>query len=472
MPRPTRRTFLARGLTLAGASALAPLAAATSDSDTEELAAVFWRAVRSGEVEAVTAALDRAPALLAVHDARGRSPFAVSLLRHHPAVGELLRGRGYVPDLHESALALDWPRFEELATAMPESLGTDHPLGSPMAAAARGGGADQMWRVYSQGVEPDARAGTCQPTPLVWAFSHPQLATAELTAATLLANGADPNLAQPGGQSALHAAATRGSLELVEMLLRKGARVDAVDQREKTPLELADEHGHRQVVELLERQAEIPRDCQNSRRANDLAGQPYRAPDLSTIPILRRSQLVGAAHFDLDEVRRQVGEEPRLVHAVATTTEGAVEACAHTGRLPIVDFLLDHGAPYSLPTAVVRGDMARVKALLVEDPRRIYERGAHDFALLWYPILGGGNLELAELLLDAGAEVEQQHMLGTTAMHFAARGGQIDMVRLLLERGGSPTRRGRRFDPAGQTPIEAAEQGGHAEVVALLRAAA
>ena len=40
--------------------------------------------------------------------------------------------------------------------------------------------------------------------------------------------------------------------------------------------------------------------------------------------------------------------------------------------------MLEHGAPYSLPTAVMKNDMPRVKQLLDEDPLRIHERGAHD----------------------------------------------------------------------------------------------
>jgi hypothetical protein len=35
---------------------------------------------------------------------------------------------------------------------------------------------------------------------------------------------------------------------------------------------------------------------------------------------------------------------------------------------------------------------------LAEDPRRIHEHGAHDFYLGWYPSIGGGSVEAAELL--------------------------------------------------------------------------
>jgi ankyrin repeat protein len=117
----------------------------------------------------------------------------------------------------------------------------------------------------------------------------------------------------------------------------------------------------------------------------------------------------------------------------------------------------------------MRGDAARVRALLSEDPQRIHERGAHDFALLWYTAIGGGRVELAELLLDAGAEVERQHHLGTTALHWAAMRGQVDLAALLLERGADPNRAGRKFGGTPETPLELALGRDQQDVAALLR---
>ncbi|MEM7258405.1 MAG: ankyrin repeat domain-containing protein, partial [Pseudomonadota bacterium] len=106
---------------------------------------------------------------------------------------------------------------------------------------------------------------------------------------------------------------------------------------------------------------------------------------------------------------------------------------AHMGRKELAAFLLKSGAPYSLPTAVMMGDYTTVKRLLNEDPERIHERAAHDFALLWYPIIGQCDLDMMQLLLDKGAKVEEQHYLGTTALHWACIRGPIELTELLLE---------------------------------------
>ena len=88
-----------------------------------------------------------------------------------------------------------------------------------------------------------------------------------------------------------------------------------------------------------------------------------------------------------------------------------------------------------------------------EDPLRIHERGAHDFALLWYPVIGGGLLEMAQLLLDRGAQVEEQHLLGTTALHWACREERIELVDLFVAHGGDVNRVGRKFSAEGETPL-------------------
>ncbi len=470
MAEATRRSFLTRALPLAGAAVMtAPTAwAATArESPRRRLLA----AVAVGDLDAIRELLDVDPGLVHSRDDQGRSAFTVALLARQPEAAALLRERGHRLDVHEAALALEWETFEAMAEEAPGALNRDHAVGgTAMYAAAIGGAGSQIWRVYSPGGDPNLRpGGETLWTPVRAALEHPDLSTAEQTAASLLSNGADASASQPGGSSVLHAAAARGSLTIVEMLIRKGADISARDADGHTPADLAEASGHSAVVEELRHHDRIPRDHSSSRLAYDIEGRPYQAPELSAYSSSTRLRLVGASHGNFDRVREVVGQHPLLAHAVATTTEMAVEAGAHTGRKPIVDYLLEQGAPYSLPTAVMRGDTSRVKALLAEDPLRIHERGAHDFALLWYPVIGGGLVELMELLLAAGAEVERQHFLGTTALHWAAMGGEIDLVELLLSNGADPNRVGRKFDPSGQTPLELAEARGHDQVATLLR---
>jgi len=461
-----RRRFLAGSLASTAALLLAGAGRARPP-----LTDRFLAAVRDGDLPGVQEALAADRSLLRVRDHEGRSGYALALLHRHPEVAAHLREVGYEPDAHECALALDWERFADVAAAHPGVVNLDHPVGgTAMYAAAVGGAGLQIWRVYAQGGEPDRhpRQGRGH-SPLRAAFEAPDLATAELTAATLLSNGADPNLVEARGSTALHAASARGSRELVEMLVRRGARVDARDHEGRTPSDLAGAAGHADVVGILADPDRIGVDGESSRRAYDATGARYAPPDLGAYSVTERGRVVGVAHTDLDAVRAAVERHPDLVHAVATTTEGAVEAAAHMGRHDIADLLLEHGAPYAIPTAVMRNDLARVRALLDQDPDRIRERGAHDFALLWYPVIGGGLLEMMTLLLDRGADVEAQHWLGTTALHYAAVRGDLEMAELLVERGADVDRVGRKFGGRPMTPLEIASGRGHTRFVDWLR---
>jgi ankyrin repeat protein len=55
-------------------------------------------------------------------------------------------------------------------------------------------------------------------------------------AASLLANGADPNARDDNGWTPLHFAAQSGALEVASLLLNQGAEVNAADLNGNTPL--------------------------------------------------------------------------------------------------------------------------------------------------------------------------------------------------------------------------------------------
>lgn len=469
----TRRGFIAGSLVMAGTASAAragfPLG---SERDVDPRAQRLIDAVTRGDHAAVNQELTLQPELLTTRDDRGRGLFTLALTSRHPHVCDVLRAHGHEPDLHESAALLDWDRFDELAAVDQTRVNEMHPMGgTAMFAAALGGAGSNMWRVYRYCGQPNLRAdgGT---SPLRAALDHPDLATAEMTAATLLSNGTEVSRVGPDGWTAMHAAAARGSTEIIEMLVRKNAPIDATTPQGHRPIDLAERMGHDTTAAMLRDHAQIPREHTAGRRALDASGEPYTPPPFAGLPLPTRRDFVGAAHGNLAALKERVAEDPRFVHSVATTNEAAVEAGAHMGNTEIVDYLLDRGAPYDLPTAVMRGDEASVRARLHADPRSVNERGAHDFALLWYPSIGRGShkmVAIAKLLLDAGAQVERQHFLGTTALHLAAQRGHADLAELMLDHGADPNRVGRKFSAEGQTPLQMAEEGGHTAIAALLR---
>ena len=468
----SRREFLGHISATLGASAFGQINFQKGNEPVQnERVQKLFNAIENGHAQKVKILLTQNRDLIQSRR-NGLTPFAFALLKNRTAIANQIKTLGYEPDLHESALAADWEKFEEYIDSkgdrIAELVNQDHAVGgTAMFAAAYGNAGNQIWRVYAAGGDPNKYPNQKHSrTPLQQALRNQNLEIAELTASTLLANNANANLAGKADSPPLHLAVIRQSRDLVEMLIRLGADPGAVDSKGKTAAELAASLESRAIADLLADEAKILSSCYSSRSALDRNGQPYRAPDLSSIPIVKCSQFVGSCHGQFAKVKELSQKNAKLVHSVATTGERAVEAAAHMGNKPIVNYLLDNGAPYSILTATVLGDLDSMKKMIAEDENRINERGPHDFALLWYPAIGRCKLDITEFLLENGADIEGQNYLGTTALHWAAMTGNVDLVKLLIENGADVNRVGRKFGGSRQSPLQLAR---NEKVRALLK---
>ena len=93
---------------------------------------------------------------------------------------------------------------------------------------------------------------------VAWSFSAPQLRPEPVIAAAMRGDMAelrrlvdqrmDVNAAQPDGATALHWAVHRGDIQAVELLIRGGANVKALNRNGVSPLYLASLYGHSTIV--------------------------------------------------------------------------------------------------------------------------------------------------------------------------------------------------------------------------------
>lgn len=473
-PDSTRRGFLRAGLAtgailVAGRVAPAqpgpPVRRLRQDA---ELRTRFLAAVVAGRQAEVATLLAEHPALVDAADDAGRSALVLAYLEGHEPVAATLLERGPAIGLIEAVMIPDWDRAETLAKADPASLDAWHPVGGSSLYASVRAGRDDTYVLQDLGADPDSNPrGRHGVTPAYGAIEcrHPGDALRSLVA--LLSNGAHVNAPQREGDTLLHAAARRGDPALVRYLMRRGADWRARDARGQTALEQAEALGHAAAAALLRHPERVPRDDTSVRYAFDASGGAVAWPDLSDVPQAEQSAVTGPSHKNLDKVRAAVKGEPRRSFSRSTQNEMAIEACGHTGNRTIMRYHLDHGVPQSLCTAISLGDLPRAKALLASHPSAIHERGPHDFALLWYAVIGGGSVEAAELLLEAGVEVDQESQ-GTTTLHWAADRGQLDLVRFLAERGADLDAVGYKFDRNGHRPLQLARESGQDDMVKLL----
>jgi len=70
-------------------------------------------------------------------------------------------------------------------------------------------------------------------------------------AEVLLKHGADPNVRDKFGMTALHVAAMRGNVALVRRLVELGATTEALDGLVKTPADVAEDNEHKDVANFL-----------------------------------------------------------------------------------------------------------------------------------------------------------------------------------------------------------------------------
>ncbi len=420
----------------------------------------FRQAVIADDLPVVTSMLDRDPALRYARDADGVSVFTLASLQGQAKVAEELARRGVVLDIFEAAVSGNSKRAAELAK---DDLGIAHhrlPDGrTPLHLSTEAGKQEMVIFFAMKGA--DLSAGP--ESPLLAAVDHPDRATASEMSWFLLMNASDPNARRRDGKSALHLAAARGYDDLAEMLIHRGAKADVQDAAGKTPLDVATGD----AIAVLQRASSIERVHFERRYTQDAHGNPMIREDTSGIPQELINQFTTVAHFDFEKVKQLQKLCPALVMARATWDELAIEAAAHMGLTPMAQFLADRGASVSTCTATLLGAQSLVKRLVTEDRGCLRERGAHDIGLLAYTAYGNQQVEIAEFLLGAGADVHSRS-LGQTTLHIAAGKGHLDLARLFLDHG-ADVNAVAKVRGAPVTPLAFAVQAKHEKMAELLK---
>jgi len=97
--------------------------------------------------------------------------------------------------------------------------------------------------------------------------------------------------------------------------------------------------------------------------------------------------------------------------------------------------------------AIEAGDLAQVKEILKKDPAALTERDNNRFREMPIHFAAvSGNVEMARLLLDAGADVNAGDSDNSTALGIAAMRRHGEMVTFLIERGAEVNHRDRKAD--------------------------
>ncbi|KAN0075579.1 hypothetical protein V8E54_006849 [Elaphomyces granulatus] len=307
---------------------------------------------------------------------------------------------------------------------------------TPFSLAIEGGSAAVVQLLLAQG------------TPLSRAAEKGDKAIIEL----LLKNGAQPDLEDEDGCTALSRAIEGGHVVVVQLLLAQGT---------KTPLSRAAEKGDKAVVELLLKNGAQP-DLEDEDRCTALSRAIERGHAVVVRLLLAQGAKSRAAEKGdkaIVELLLKNGAQPDLEDENRCT---ALSRAIEGGHVVVVQLLLAQGAKTPLSRAAEKGDKAVVKLLLKNGAQPDMEDENRCTALS--RAIEGGHAVVVQLLLAQGVKVNYMYQYAITPLSRAAEKGDEPVVELLLENGAQPDFE----DGDGQTPLSRAEQAGNAAVLQLL----
>lgn len=212
-------------------------------------------ATRNGDVKRVKELLEQNNHLFPTRDWIGNNALIVAGNSGHPAVAELLFRAGVMPDIHEAAAIGNTGRVAQLLREDFKRLDAHSSEGfTPLILASTFGHQETTEYLLDQGASVNiASLPPTEATPLHAALFEGQIETARL----LIERGADVTIRRGdngwprAGWTALHYAAGRGLVELIELLIARGANPAAIDDKGRTPLDVAIEEKQYQTADLL-----------------------------------------------------------------------------------------------------------------------------------------------------------------------------------------------------------------------------
>uniref|UniRef100_A0A3B3RTT5 Poly [ADP-ribose] polymerase n=1 Tax=Paramormyrops kingsleyae TaxID=1676925 RepID=A0A3B3RTT5_9TELE len=227
----------------------------------------------------------------------------------------------------------------------------------------------------------------------------------------------------------LHLASEKSHNDVIEVLVKHEAKVNALDSMGQTALHRAARCGHLQTCRLL-----LSSGCDPL--IMSLQGfSPSQMGNQSVQEVLQEGVFIGNSDVDRQLLEASKSGDVEIVKKLCTLqnvncrdVEGRQSTPLHFAagynRVAVVDYLLQHGADVH----------AKDKGGLVP---------LHNACSY-------GHYEVAELLVMHGAVVNVADLWKFTPLHEAAAKGKYEICKLLLQHGADPTKKNRD----GNTPLD------------------
>ncbi|XP_036314881.1 poly [ADP-ribose] polymerase tankyrase-1 isoform X2 [Pipistrellus kuhlii] len=247
----------------------------------------------------------------------------------------------------------------------------------------------------------------------------------------LLRKGANVNEKNKDFMTPLHVAAERAHNDVMEVLHKHGAKMNALDTLGQTALHRAALAGHLQTCRLLLSYGSDPSIISLQGFTAAQMGNEAVQQILSESTPMRTSDvdyrlLEASKAGDLETVKQLCSPQNVNCRDLEGRHSTPLHFAAGYNRVSVVEYLLHHGADVH----------AKDKGGLVP---------LHNACSY-------GHYEVAELLVRHGASVNVADLWKFTPLHEAAAKGKYEICKLLLKHGADPTMKNQE----GQTPLDLA----------------
>ncbi len=274
-----------------------------------------------------------------------------------------------------------------------------------------------------------------------------------------------------GGATPLHIAAQQGSKPMAEMLLKKGAVINAKSAQLGAPLHLAVAKGDEAMVTfLLGKGADIDAKGSKNRTPLHIATEKKNVP-MATFLVGKGAKVNVAMqwgwtplhlaasrdHVPLVTLYLKKGARIDLKDSEQRTP---LNLAAEGGKWAAVKTLIEHGA--GIGNAYYHARKKGIKQMV----KWFVERGAPPDLVF---AIEQNDVALANLMIAKGADVNEQSYL-----YSAAAKGNLAMVKLLVGKRADPNKKtrpplGTRTLKKTETPLDAAKRNKHQAVVDYLK---
>ncbi len=267
----------------------------------------------------------------------------------------------------------------------------------------------------------------------------------------LLGAGADPNTANPEGETCLMSAAGTGNLRAVKALLVRGADVNAKERwKGQTALMWAAAEGHTPVVDaLIEMGAAV-----NARSKGGFTPLLF-AVRQGSVGAVRR---LLAANANPNDVARAEATSSNSTARTSVETTSALALAVINAHFEVAGVLLKAGADPNVADA--RGSVLHALAWMrrpgvsagnqvpppqtgnlasIDLARMLLERGANpNVRLAWKEIPFDRDDGEVKSPPNIAAGRDFISLVGATPFYLAAKNGDVEFMRLLVEHGADP----------------------------------